>query len=260
MNLLTQIIARTKSAADVMADVVHQRLFNASFAGDGLVSYGKSVSFLEKDGFADIVRRQSRGKHQNEGRAWRLHTLAWAARRALSLKGDFVECGVFEGFFSAVVCEFLSFEKVDRTFWLYDTFEGFSTKYTTAKDFGHGQLFLDVAQQDYRRPRLFEAVKDRFASYPNVKVIQGILPDALDGGCPEQIAYLHVDLNSPRAEFLTMERLYPKVTAGGVIVFDDYGWKNFRKQEEAISAFFQKTGEMILELPTGQAMVIKQGA
>jgi predicted O-methyltransferase YrrM len=84
------------------------------------------------------------------------------------------------------------------------------------------------------------------------------MPDALDSVCPSRISYLHVDLNSPKAEYLTLERLYPLVSPGGVIVFDDYGWKNFKKQQDAVLEFFSKTGEMILELPTGQGMVIKK--
>jgi hypothetical protein len=184
--------------------------------------------------------------------------LCWAGQRALDLEGDFVECGVYKGFFSSVVCDYLGFEKLNRTFYLYDSYEGFSPKYTRPSDFGSGQLFIDVAQRDYQQANLYEVVCKRFARYLNVRPVRGFMPDALDSVCPSRISYLHVDLNSPKAEYLTLERLYPLVSPGGVIVFDDYGWKNFKKQQDAVLEFFSKTGEMILELPTGQGMVIKK--
>jgi len=44
----------------------------------------------------------------------------------------------------------------------------------------------------------------------------------------------------------------------GYIVFDDYGWKHFKKQRDAENRFMADRGHFILELPTGQGLVIKQ--
>jgi hypothetical protein len=53
-------------------------------------------------------------------------------------------------------------------------------------------------------------------------------------------------------------RLFDRVVPGGVIVFDDYGWKLFEKQKEAEDIFMKARGYEILELPTGQGLVIKR--
>ena len=87
--------------------------------------------------------------------------------------------------------------------------------------------------------------------------MKGFLPDTLDKESPSCIAYLHMDLNSPKSELLTLEKLYPKVSTGAPMIFDDYGWKNFRKQQEVIYKFMKSNNEKILELPTGQGLVIK---
>ena len=88
-------------------------------------------------------------------------------------------------------------------------------------------------------------------------VLKGFLPDALDQMCPERIGFLHIDLNSPRAEVAVLERLFDRGVPGGVIVFDDYGWKLFEKQKVAEDEFMRARGYEILELPTGQGMVVK---
>jgi len=87
---------------------------------------------------------------------------------------------------------------------------------------------------------------------------KGFLPEALDGAMPEHIGLLHIDLNAPRAEIAVLERLFDRVLPGGVIVFDDYGWKMFHKQKEAEDDFMRRKGYEILELPTGQGLVAKR--
>jgi hypothetical protein len=43
-----------------------------------------------------------------------------------------------------------------------------------------------------------------------------------------------------------------------VIIFDDYGWKVFRKQKVAEDQFMRARGYEVLELPTGQGLVVKR--
>ena len=70
------------------------------FWGDRLLTLDKSCSFLEKLEFKNAYKKihgnhkydQYKGPHTV---AWRLHTLCWAAQEALSLPGDFMECGTF---------------------------------------------------------------------------------------------------------------------------------------------------------------------
>ena len=98
----------------------------------------------------------------------------------------------------------------------------------------------------------------KFRDVPNVRVIRGIVPDCLAQESPEKIAFLHIDLNSPAAEVAALEVLFDRVVPGGCVVFDDYGWHLFRKQKIAEDAFMAARGYRILELPTGQGLVIKR--
>ena len=110
----------------------------------------------------------------------------------------------------------------------------------------------------YSDATLYPSVQKRFAHMANVKVIKGFVPESFAEGSPESIAFLHVDLNSPAAEAAALEVLFDRVTAGGYVLFDDYGWFAARKQKEAIDAFFAPRGYAVLELPTGQGLVIKR--
>jgi hypothetical protein len=230
--------------------------------GDRLLTLDKSAGFKGEPGFAAAFAA-IRGSHhydQYDGPdsiAWRLNTLVWAARYGLRTGGDLVECGTFKGDMAWVVVRTLGAERIPR-FWLFDSFEGFSPDHSSAEDFPDNPGFLDFANGFYRQTGLYEYVRDRFAAFANVTLVRGFLPDALNGAEPERIGFLHIDLNSPRAEIAVLERLFDRVVPGGVVVFDDYGWKMFHKQKEAEDDFMRGRGYEILEMPTGQGLVVKR--
>jgi O-methyltransferase len=234
------------------------------FWGDRLLTLDKSAGFMDDPRFL-AAYQGVRGSHFYDAFdpphtiAWRLHTLVWAAQRALNIDGDYVECGVFKGDMTWVVTELVDFGVLSREFYLYDTFAGFSPRYSSPEDYPDSDTFFDLAHRDYGDPSIYPAVIDRFKNLSNVRVIRGVVPDVLAETVPDRIAYLHIDLNSPAAEVAALEVLFDRVVAGGTIVLDDYGWYFFRKQKEAEDAFFAARGHSVLELPTGQGLVVKQG-
>jgi len=233
------------------------------FWGDRMLTLDKSAGFLEEPGFAEAFQ-SIRGSHVYDqyappgSIAWRLHTLVWAARQALPLDGDYVECGVFKGDMSWVITRTVDLGGRGKTLYLYDTFAGYSDKYSSQEDFPQNPGFLAIANDIYRIPGLYQSVRDRFAPLPFVRVVQGVMPDALQEVAPERIAFLHIDLNSPAAELGVLDQLFDRVVPGGMIVFDDYGWCFFRKQKDAEDEFMRRRGYQILELPTGQGLVVKR--
>jgi O-methyltransferase len=64
-------------------------------------------------------------------------------------------------------------------------------------------------------------------------------------------------MNSVASELAALEALFDRVVPGGLIVFDDYGWTGYIAQKKAEDAFMAARGHTILELPTGQGMVLK---
>ena len=106
-------------------------------------------------------------------------------------------------------------------------------------------------------PKLFEQVTARFSEIPNVIVTQGRVPESFSQVVPEQISLLHIDMNNVAAEIGALEALCDKVSPGGLIVLDDYGWIAYRAQQVAERAWFAERGYAILEMPTGQGLVIK---
>ncbi len=242
---------------------VLRRGHKSVFWGNLMLTLNKSAGFLKEPRFASAFKAIKDSHAYDvydspESIAWRLHTLVWAAQNALHLPGDFVECGVFKGDMSWVVTQMTDFGKVQKKFYLYDTFTGFSDKYSSADDFPDKPEFYEFTHKYYNDPTLLGYVTQRFADLPNVKIVKGVVPDVFAEVAPEKIAYLHIDLNSPGPEIGALEVLFDRVVPGGFILFDDYGWLGMRKLKAAEDAFMNERGYTILELPTGQGLVIKR--
>jgi O-methyltransferase len=232
------------------------------FWGDRMLTLDKSADFLLDQNFAQAFAAV-RGSHKYDeydspqGIAWRLNTLCWAARCGLRTGGAFVECGVFKGDMAWVVLHVLGANNIPP-FYLYDTFAGFSSMYSAPEDYPDNPSYLDFANRFYQQEGLYEGVMERFSPFGQIHVVRGVLPDSLAQTSPDSIGFLHIDLNSPAAEVGVLEVLWDRVLPGGVVVFDDYGWKIFHKQKQAEDEFMRARGHEILELPTGQGLVIKR--
>jgi O-methyltransferase len=259
-EVASQSVARARLVNDTVETLTHDH--RSVSWGDRLLTLDKSAGFKKEPGFAQAFAT-IRGSHQYDqyngpdSIAWRLNTLIWAGRCGLRTGGDIAECGTFKGDMAWVVLHTIGAERIPR-FWLFDSFEGFSSDCSSAEDFPDNPGFLDFANGFYRQAGLYEYVRDRFAPFPNVTVVKGFLPETLDTTMPAEIGFLHIDLNSPRAEIAVLDRLFDRVLPGGVVVFDDYGWEMFHNQKQAEDDFMRRRGHEILELPTGQGVVIKR--
>lgn len=239
-------VEELQQALATIADIYQGQFYS----NDMIICLWRNLSFRLDEKFMSSFR-DAVTDDQEQSLLWRLHTLAWAAKNALNVEGDFVECGVLKGFCSAVILKYLDFQKLPRQAYLYDTFEGLPEKTSTAEE----RRIWDYTQHDPEA--LYNGVRDRFSGYRNVRIVRGIVPDSFQTAVPEKIAFLHVDMNSATAELLALEHLFDRVSPGGMIVFDDFGWSCNVNQMKAELAFMNQRGHHILELPTGQGVVIK---
>ncbi len=170
--------------------------------------------------------------------------LNFFAKISLNVEGDFVECGCHTGFTAHEVLKNLDLVKYQKKYWLYDLFEWNEGDEHTRLE-GHKNL------------KMHEDVVTKFSKYPNVKIIKGSVPESFSDGFPDAISFCHIDMNHPGPEAGALKAIIPKLKKGGVIVFDDYGWWGYSAQKIALDPIADFFGQEILELPTGQAILIK---
>lgn len=213
------------------------------YTGDNLFTYNKNLSFLDDEALMKAFNTHVTSDEEKSA-LWRISTVLWGARNGLRLEGDFVECACYKGTTARVVCDAVKFAgQSTRHYYLYDLFD-------------HDPAMPHHAMQEHSR-KLFGEVKARFTDCPNVTVTQGKVPEVLAEVAPEKIAFMHLDLNNAEAEIGALEVLFERMVPGAVLVLDDYGWQAYRAQKLAEDPWFEQRGFRVLELPTGQGLVIK---
>jgi hypothetical protein len=180
---------------------------------------------------------------------WRVYVVCWAATIASRLEGDFVECGVNRGGYSRAVMHYIDFPKLDKTFYLLDTFRGLEPKYVSDAERKRGVM-------EYPYDECYEAVCKTFAGFRAV-LVRGAVPETLSQVKTEKVCFLSIDMNCAAPEMAAAEYFWDKLVPGAVMVLDDYGWTMHISQKTAFDRFARERGVMILSLPTGQGLIFK---
>lgn len=234
---------RDKEAVSAAAQTLVLNADGGHYFGDNLLTWGKSLSMLDDQPFV-IAWRANIESPSDEAIVWRRYVLACAAYHCMQLPGDFVECGAYTGVGIKTVVDYLGGIRFPKVFWGYDAFDH------------------DESMENHSMPahsdKLFQRVSDKFAKYPQVRLVPGQIPASFVGAAPEKIAYLHIDLNQATAEVAALEHLFDRVVPGGIVILDDYDWVCYRKQKLAEDAWFEARKYRVMPLPTGQGLIVKR--
>jgi O-methyltransferase len=170
------------------------------------------------------------------------------------IPGDIVECGVWRGgSMQAAARTLLSCGDTSRDLYLFDTYEGMpppSEADVRLADGSPAEQLLASAQPDSKvwAVATLDDVQTGFATvpYPDTQVhfVKGLVEDTIPDEAPEQIAILRLDTDWYESTRHELEHLYPRLSPGGVLLIDDYGyWQGSRK---AVDEFIEKTGARLL--------------
>ena len=197
--------------------------------------------------------------HNVDTLLWRHWIVSYATKHAMIFSKtdqyNFVECGVGDGLSSFYTLREINDNKdVCRksTLHLYDSWgpmkkEGLLESESSSLG-RYSELELDVT-------------KNNLKEFENMIVYhKGYIPEIFDEEpkSPSSIVYLHIDLNSTPPTISTLEYFFSKLVSGGIILFDDYGWKNHKDTKAAVDCFFKDKPGILMHLPTAQAIFFKK--
>jgi O-methyltransferase len=218
---------------------------------DGLATIHR-CDFLSDPRFREAYARGlETGSWGRADPAWRAYVCCWAAEKGAGLPGDFVECGVNRGGLASAVAAYVGFERLEKTFYLLDTFNGFVERYLTPTE----RKLARTSDREFEE--CYDFVARRFAHFQNVRIVRGPVPDTLQLVSSQQVAYLSIDMNCVQPEIAAAEYFWDRLVSGAVIVLDDYGWVTFEEQKTAFDKFARERGVHVLAMPTGQGLIFK---
>jgi hypothetical protein len=187
---------------------------------------------------------------------WEEMRRALAIHRCFALAADvpgaIVECGVGRGASFTALVLMAQAEGRDREVWGFDSFQGFPTpspEDASPKSRRKGELFFGT-RDDVARAILGSDVDERFFT-THCHLVPGFFEDSLRHFSGDRIAFLHLDVDLYRSYTTCLTALYPKVSPGGVVLFDEYADDTYPGARKAIDEFF---GAAVRDLRTDPYM------
>lgn len=132
-------------------------------------------------------------------------------KKVSDVPGAAAECGVYCG----STLRMLAKAAPDRSFFGFDTFKGLPTAMWSEGEVHEPGDFADTS---------FEAVSAYVAQCQNVYLVQGEFPASTGRQEGEQFAFVHLDFDFYESTRLALDWFMPRMSPGGVILFDDYEW------------------------------------
>lgn len=162
------------------------------------------------------------------------------------LKGEVAEVGVYKGGASRIIAKRLP----SKTVHLFDTFEGIPYIEDDDYSFKVGDFKINGVD-------LHKQVKNTLSDCPNVRIYKGIFPNTLQPYHNRTFCFVHADADVYQSTKDICEFFYPRLVVGGLIIFDDYGYKGAAGCKRAVDNFFSDKPEKPVILSTGQAIAFK---
>jgi O-methyltransferase len=168
----------------------------------------------------------------------------------LHLQGDFAECGVYKGGSAFLIAETLASNSVhDKETHLFDTFTGMPAMANHDPSGLKEGRFSDTS---------LSAVKAYLRNFPFVVFHPGLIPNTLENVKDKRFAFVHIDVDLYQTTKDCLNFFYNRMSRGGIMIFDDYGWPFFKESEKkAADEFFEGKPETPIALQTGQAIMVK---
>lgn len=210
------------------------------------------ASFMDDPAFQRAFKEAEVATNWSHPAPWRCYVNAWAATHATKLKGDLIECGVYLGFTSRLLCSMIDIDSTGKRFHLVDSYEGLDCENLTEAERKVGMATKNLHFHD-----LLPGVEKAFAKFKGARIVKGYVPQILPEVDAEAVAYLHIDMNYVHPEIAAAEYFWERMVPGAVIVLDDYGFRKHVEQRKAFDEFARQRGTLVLPLPTGQGLIVK---
>jgi hypothetical protein len=211
----------------------------------GRLGYGICrLTYPSKDVSLERVRsvQHSRRMLLTDLEAWTIVSVAKAAEK---IPGDAAEVGVFEGASCAMIASALP----GKTVYACDTFEGLPAP--KLEDSRGVAFHLGDYAADY------ENVRQYLAQWPNIQIRRGFFPASAPDLEDKRFCFAHLDVDLYESTKACLRWFLPRLVPGGMILSHDYNLASGVRQ--AFDEVFADKPETVIEMPTNQCLVVKQG-
>jgi|SRR5580704_311492 O-methyltransferase len=164
--------------------------------------------------------------------------------RTAAVPGDLAECGVFRGATLVSTAIYLHQKKINKHIFGFDSFQGFDD--VVSKDVAMGGR-----KDPYRRlggfsetsERLVTGKLRRFGVEQAVTLVPGYFRDSLQKCAQSRFSFVHLDCDTYESYSECLSFFYPRLSPGGIVLFDEYNDPSWPGCNLAIDEFLANRPE-----------------
>ena len=194
---------------------------------------------------ADFLKYYESFEGRNYRSLDRKYELDQFMKASVALEGDTAECGAYAGASSYLMCRRIA--GTGKVHHVFDSFEGLSAP--CAEDGTHWKPGSLTSGEEVIRRNLKE--------FDFVKYYKGWIPERFGEVKDRRFCLVHVDVDLYQPTLDTLEFFYERMSPGGVMLCDDYGFSTCPGAKKAMDEFFADKPEEIVSMTTGQGLAIK---
>lgn len=213
--------------------------FGGHYVGDDYKLWRQEYDFIEK------FRELSPHNFFSEERKFALKEIARSLKK---VDGQIAECGSYVG----VSSWFIAKELPNVDFYLFDSFEGLS------QPIGFDRVEGGIQQWKKGDLKTSEEIlRLNLSEFKSIHILKGWIPDRFPEVSHLKFRLVHIDVDLYQPTMDSLQFFYPRLNPGGMIVMDDYGFENYPGPYKAAESFMRDKPETIIQLPTGQGLIIR---
>ena len=166
------------------------------------------------------------------------------------IPGDTAECGVRFGKSTFFLLK--AIDDPSRSHHIFDSFAGLSetgdvdAPVAGIKAWSQGDISVEE-----------QLTRNNLARFPNCRFYKGWIPQRFGEVADRTFALAHIDVDLYRPTLDSLECFYPRMSPGGLIICDDYGFASCPGATKAFDEFFAGRAECVIPIPSGQCLVQK---
>ena len=134
-------------------------------------------------------------------------------KQSLTLEGDVVECGVYNGYSAYIMGKTIEELAPTKTLYLFDSFSGLPAEYRSPEDTTDNP-FTYVGDHSY-------VIKLMSTLKIHIVVFKGLFCDTFPNFINGSLCFVHLDVDYIKSYKEAFSFVYPKLVSGGTIVVDD---------------------------------------
>ena len=175
---------------------------------------------------------------------------------ALSVPGDIIECGVFQGGSLMMIAEACRQAKVHKQIYAMDSFTGLNTDEFQG-DLNRGLVKTDLVDFRHSSLTLVRIKARRLRLHPNIRFVKGYFKNTLKSQLnrTQPLCFAHIDCDLYDPVKLCAEQIYSKMSPGGIMLFDDLT-SSYKGAREAFEKFTSRVNYRKVILEAGMGSII----